>query len=300
MRVVVAGGRGFIGREVVRRLLDSGGGHRVVVATRDAARADPWAGRAETVQAFAGDRLSLGRAFTRADVVVQCVQFPGHPVEVPSLGRTYMEVDGRGTEVAVETARRLGVRRFVYVSGAGAGQGRTQPWFEAKDRAEASVRGSGLEHAILRPSWAYGPGDRSLNRLAAFARFLPFVPVIGDGRTPVWPLHVEDLGRALADAALRPDATSLTLEVGGPERLSMNEVVHTLLSAMGRRRLVLHQPPGLVKVAARGLQLLPEPILTPAAVEFLTQEVEIDPRPAQAFFGFPFRTLAEGLAERLH
>ena len=122
MRVVVAGGTGFIGREVVKLLLERGG-DEVVVTTREPSQSRSWPGRVEEVQAFAGDILSLGKAFTRADVVVNCIQFHNHPVEDPSKGRTYMATDGRGTTVAVEAAKRVGVRRFVYLSGAGRGRG---------------------------------------------------------------------------------------------------------------------------------------------------------------------------------
>ncbi len=198
MRIVVSGGTGFIGRAVVDRLLEDGFDD-VVVTTRDPARPDPWDERVRKVQAFAGDAVSLGRAFTRADVVVHAIQFPNHPVEDPSKGRTYMEVDGRGTETAAHVARALGVRRFVYLSGAGAGQGRPEPWFRAKDMAEAAIRGTGMEHAIFRPSWIYGPGDRTMSRFVAFCRTLPVIPVIGNGGTPVWPAHVEDVARAVAD-----------------------------------------------------------------------------------------------------
>src|SRR6059058_2953246 len=121
MRIVVAGGTGFVGRAVVAELL-SRGGHEIVVTTRNPAR-DPWGGRVRLAQAFAGDPLTLGRAFTHADVVVHTIQFPNHPVEDPKRGRTYLEVDGQGTERAARIARQLGVRRFVYLSGAGAGQG---------------------------------------------------------------------------------------------------------------------------------------------------------------------------------
>src|ERR671919_2960228 len=175
MRIVVAGGTGFIGREVVERLLEAGS-DEVVVTTRDPEK-DLWAGRVRLVQAFAGDSVSLGKAFTGADVVVQAIQFPNHPVEDPSKGRTYLEVDGRGTTVAAQTAKKLGVRRFVYLSGAGAGQGRPQPWFRAKDMAEAAVRETGMEYALLRPSWIYGPRDRSMNRFVTFCRYFPVVPV---------------------------------------------------------------------------------------------------------------------------
>src|SRR4029450_5199562 len=229
MGTVVPGGTGFIGREVVRHLL--AGGHDVTVTTRDPAK-DPWDGRVRLEQAFAGDAATLGKAFTRADVVVHAMQFPNHPVEDPSKGRTYMEVDGKGTEVAVRTAKRVGVRRFVYVSGARAGHGRPQTWFQAKDRAEAAIRESGLEHALLRPSWIYGPNDRSMNRFVTFCRYLPVVPVIGDGTTPVYPSHVDDVARCLAEAATREDAKALTLELGGA-RMTMDEIVRTLQKVLG-------------------------------------------------------------------
>lgn len=295
MRIVVSGGTGFIGSEVVRRLLDAG--HEVVATSREAGK-DLWQGRVRVEQAFAGDAATLGKAFTRADVVVHAIQFPNHPVEDPSRGRTYLEVDGKGTEVAVRAAKRAGVRRFVYVSGAGAGQGRPQPWFQAKDRAEAAIRESGLEHALLRPSWIYGPRDRSMNRFVAFCRYLPVVPVIGSGKTPVNPIHVGDVARCLADAAVREDATALALELGGA-RMTMDEIVRTIQKVLKKRRPLLHHPVGLMKRLVWPMRFLPEPMLSPDAIDFITQEVEIDPRPAQEHFGFPFRALEEGLREYL-
>jgi uncharacterized protein YbjT (DUF2867 family) len=298
MRVVVTGGTGLVGREVVERLVEEDG-VRVVATTRDPERRAFRHVRVEWAQAFAGDPLSLARAFTRADVVVHAAQFPNHPVEDPPRGRSYLEFDGLGTEVAVRAAKACGVRRFVYLSGAGAGQGRPQPWFQAKDRAEAAIRASGLEFVKLRPSWIYGPRDRSMNRFVAFCRYLPFVPVIGDGRTPVYPVHVADVARCVGEAVLRQDAKAVALDVGGPQRLSMDATVRTLLQVLGKRRPILHHPAGLMKPLAALMQLLPKPMLSPGAIDFLLQDVEIDPQPAMDYFGFRFRTLSEGLKEYL-
>ncbi|HET8647660.1 MAG TPA: NAD(P)H-binding protein, partial [Vicinamibacteria bacterium] len=240
-----------------------------------------------------------GKAFTRAEVVVQALQFPNHPVEDPAKGRTYMEVDARGTQVAAAVARKLGVRRMVYLSGAGAGQGREQPWFRAKDLAEAAIREAGLEHSFLRPSWIYGPGDRSMNRFVAFCRYLPVVPVIGDGRTAVHPISVKDVARCVVECVRREDAKDKVLDLGGPERLTMDEIIHTLQRVLGKRRPLLHHPPGLMKLLVRPLALLPNPPLSPAAVDFVTQEVDVDPRPAMEYFGFAFRKLEDGLREYL-
>jgi NADH dehydrogenase len=294
MRIVVAGGTGFIGREVVDRLLETPG-DEIVVTTRDPGRRDSWGGRVRLVQAFAGDALSLGRAFTGAEVVVQAIQFPNHPVEQPRRGRSYLETDGRGTQIAAAAARRVGVRRFVYLSGAGAGQGRPQPWFRAKEMAEAAIRETGLEYAILRPSWIYGPRDHSMNRFVTFCRLLPVVPVIGDGKTTVQPIFVKDVARCVADVVRREDATDKAFDLGGPQRLSMDEIIRTVQRVLGRRRPLLHHPAPLMKVLVLPMLLLPEPMLSPGAIDFILQEVDLDPRPAQEFFGFAFQTLEQGL-----
>ncbi len=298
MRIVVTGGTGFIGREVVHRLLETPGAS-LAVTTRDPGREDPWGGRVERLQAFAGDPLSLGKAFTGAEVVVHAIQFPNHPVEDPARGRSYLEVDGEGTKVAVAVAKKLGVRRFVYLSGAGAGRGLPQPWFRAKDMAEAAIRESGMEHALLRPSWIYGSGDRSMSRFVTFVRWLPVVPVIGDGTTPVFPIYVKDVARCVAEAVLREDVTDKAFDLGGPERLTMDEIIRTVLKVLGRRRLLLHHPARLMKLLVMPMALLPEPILSPGAIDFILQEVDLDPRPAMEYFGFPFRRLEDGLRDYL-
>jgi NADH dehydrogenase len=249
------------------------------------------------VQAFAGDAVSLGRAFTKADVVVQAIQFPNHPVEDRRRGRTYMEVDGKGTSVAAKVAKAVGVRRFVYLSGAGAGQGRPQPWFQAKDLAEAAIREAGLESVLLRPSWIYGPRDRSMNRFVAFCRYLPVVPIVGDGRTRVDPIAVADVARCVVESVRRSDAAGRVFELGGPERLSMDEIVRTVQKVLGKRRPLLHHPVPLMKLLVLPMQVLPQPMLSPGAVEFVTTEVPIDPKPAHDYFGFPFKSLEEGLRE---
>jgi len=298
MRIVVTGGTGFIGREIVSRLLE-GGQHEVAVTTRDPGRGGPWAGRVELIQAFAGDPTSLGRAFARADVVMHAIQFPNHPVEDAAKGRTYLEVDGRGTATAARVAKAMGVRRFVYLSGAGAGQQRPEPWFRAKDIAEAAIRETGMEHALLRPSWIYGPGDRSMSRFVSFCRYLPVVPVIGDGTTPVYPIYVKDVARAAAEAVRREDPMDKALELGGPERLSMDQILHTVQAVLRKRRPLLHHSARLMKLLVLPMQILPEPILSPDAIDFILQEVEIDPKPAMEYFGFPFRRLEDGLRDYL-
>ena len=164
----MAGGTGFIGSRVVDELRRRGE-HRVRVMTRDPARARAKPG-VEYVRGDVTDAASLEAATRGIDVVVHAVQFPNHPVENPRKGWTYEQVDGAGTERMAAAAAKNGVKRFVYLSGAGARPGRTEPWFRAKERAERAITSSGMEYVILRPSWIYGPDDRSMNKFVSFVK----------------------------------------------------------------------------------------------------------------------------------
>jgi len=290
--VLVTGGTGFIGSHIVKHLVDLG--HRVAVMTRGGRSAMP-AG-VEIRRGDVRDAASLQQAMRDVEVVVSAVQFPNHPVENPRRGYTYMAVDGEGTERQAAAAAEAGVRRLVYLSGAGTRPGQTAPWFQAKLRAENAVRESGIPFTIFRPSWVYGPEDRSLNKFVTFARVLPFVPVIGSGQTRVQPIHVDDLARAVATAVELPAAAGQVYEIGGPENLTMDEIVRTMLQAMGKRRPLLHQPAWLMKLATAPLTLLPTPPLSPAAVDFVLMEEPVDNAAVLRDLSIRLRPLAEGLA----
>src|SRR5436309_3540858 len=80
-----------------------------------------------------------------------------------------------------------------------------------------------------------------------------------------------DVGRVIADAALKPEAAGHIFEIGGPEVMSMNDVVTTALEVQGKKRRLLHQPVFLGKTIGTLSALLPSPPLTPDAIDFITE-----------------------------
>lgn len=298
-RVLVAGGTGFIGSHLARRLAQAG--YRVAALSRHPQLAAGGEGRAPAgdipqVRGDVRDVASLGPALQGIDILVIAVQFPTAPVEQPRRGYTYLETDGQGTVNLAAAAKRAGVRRLIYISGAGTREGQTAPWFKAKLLAEAAVRGSGIPFTIFRPSWVYGPEDKSLNRFVGFARTLPFVPVIGDGRTPVQPLHVDDLAEAVLRAIQTPATVGQAYDIGGPAMLTMDEIIRTMLRATHRSRALLHAPAWFVKLATAPLTLLPAPPFSPAAVDFVLMDEPVDNGPLERDLGIIMRPLSEGLA----
>lgn len=299
MNILVAGGTGLIGSHVLRELVATRPSERLHVLTRDPERPFPLAAHVRRIRGEVGDPASLERAARGMDVVIHVVQFPNHPVENPRKGWTYLEVDGRGTVNMVAACRKAGVQRFIYLSGAGVRPGRPEPWFQAKAMAEEAIQKSGLPYVIIRPSWVYGPGDRSVNKFVKMARFLPFMPVIGDGEGKVQPVSVFDVARVVALAVDLPEATNRIFEVGGPEALTMNQILQTVLRVVGKRRPLVHHPVWLMKAVASILRFLPTPPLTPAAIDFILMEELVDPTETERVFGVKFERLEDGLRRYL-
>ncbi len=294
--VLVAGATGFLGSSFVREL--AARGHRVVALGRDQDRIRRrFQGLA--LEARSGDVTrpdSLRDAFQDVSTVIQCVQFSGFPVEDPSRGLTFMEVDGRGTRNLVEGARAASVQRFVYLSGVGADPSSDRTWYRAKAFAEGSVRDSGLEYTIIRPSWVYGPEDRSLNLFIRALRLNPlFFPQIGDGAQRLNPLYVGDLAAVVADAVETRSAPGEIFELGGPIVYSLDEIIRIAMEVTAQSKPIVHFPVPFVKFAAWLAELAPRQMLSRDAVDFLLQSAVADNSRFRKLFDRQLTPLPEAL-----
>lgn len=297
MNVVVAGGTGLLGRAITKALLDAG--HTVVVASRSQPARDPIDARASWVRADVTDPSTLPAALAGADAVVDAVQFPNSPIEDPKKGLTFERIDLGGTKNLVDAAKAAGVPRFVGLSGVGAAEDAEFHWLRYKWAEEQHVKASGVPFTMFRPSWIYGPRDVSLNRFLGFARFLPFIPIVGDGKTRISALFIDDLAAHVVAAVERDDVRGRIFEIGGPDVLSMDEVVRAALKAAGKKRFLMHQPASLMRMVAGIAQRLPGRLLTPDAVDFITMDGVADTGPLVEAFGLRLTPIAEGLATYL-
>lgn len=300
MKVVVVGGTGFLGRHIVDALTRAG--HEVVVLARDPKRAAtiPQLAPVSVVVGDVTDAASLQRKFDGADAVVYAVGFPNYPMELPRRGLTFHRYEVHGTHHVVAEAKRAGVGRFLYVSGAGASPASDKSWYRAKGLAEEVIARSGLAYLFLRPSWAYGPEDRALNRFAQIARVSPVIPVPA-GRQPqrIQPVYVDDIAEIARRAFEVEDAWNRVLEVGSRQVLTMQEVVRTMLHVMRKRRLVMTVPVKLLQVATLPLVLLPKPPMTPSGIDFATQSGLVDIGDLERVLGITPRPLVDGLSSYL-
>jgi nucleoside-diphosphate-sugar epimerase len=132
----------------------------------------------------------------------------------------------------------------------------------------------------------------------SLSRWLPFVPVVGDGEQWLQPVFIDDVAEALAQAA-EADGPTGTFEIGGPEVMSMNKVLSTAMDVMGKRKPLIHFPAFLPKAAGTVAQFLPNPPLSPDAVEFVTGDALADTSNLLEAFDLRLTPLREGLATYL-
>ncbi len=296
--IAVAGGTGFVGGEIARELRRRGR-HVVVLSSRGEGARGQLPDDIELRSADVRDPAGLGAALEGVDELVISLAFPGLPVEQPSKGYTFMEVDAGGTQRLIAAGRQAGVRRVVYLSGAGAGHDAQRHWFRAKAVAEDAVRGSGMAWTILRPTWVYGSGDVSLNRFLGFTRSLPFVPLTNLGRQLLAPVFVGDVARLAADSLEQDAAVEQVFEVGGPEAMSMREVIGRAMSVAGLHKPLIPGPAPLLKMAAWPMRFLPNPPLSPDAVDFVNQPATVDIEPLLRSMPRTLTPLEAGLATYL-
>lgn len=292
---LVSGGTGFVGSAIVAELQKRG--EAVAVLGRDAAKIQrSFAGKVEARAGDVRNPETLLQALSGMDTVINAVQFPTSPIEVPRRGWTFEAIDYQGTVNQVDAAKQAGVKRFVYVSGVGAAADAEKHWFRFKWQAEQHLVNSGLEWAVVRPTWVYGPGDHALNRLLGFTNFLPFLPLFGDGKQPMQPVFVDDVGRVVADAATNPAAANQVFELGGPEVMSMNDVLKTALDVKGRKRFILHQPIFVGKLIGTLASLAPiTPPLSADAVDFIASPATADTSNLERVLNPRLTPLREGL-----
>ena len=255
--ILVTGGTGFVGPHIVRALRVEDRPVRVLVRDEtDPGRLRAWG--CETVVGDMTDASSLRRAVDGCEAVVHLVAL------ITGKPREFEAVMERGTRELVAAAREAGVRRFVLMSALGVDEETKElvPYYRAKWEMEQTVKESGLEHVIFRPSFIFGREGGALAQFRRIAKLAPLTPIVGPGTQRIQPIWVEDVGAYFAASIDRAEAANRTFEVGGPDVVTWNEFWTRLKTSLGIRRPSLHLPFALMRIQATVLERLPKPPVT--------------------------------------
>jgi NADH dehydrogenase len=295
-QVFVTGATGFVGHAVLQRLCAAGYPVRCLVRQGSEA-ALRGQGAIARIEGDVLDRRSLEEGMAGCDAVIHLV---GIIREHPTHGVTFDLLHTQATQNVLEAATAAGIRRYLHMSALGTRPGAAARYHQTKWAAEEAVRASGLEWTIFRPSIIYGRGDGLMTLLASMIRRLPAVPVIGSGRQRLQPVPVEQVAAGFVGALDLAATIKQTYAVGGPEPVTMIELLDLIGRVLGRRRVLrVHVPVGVMRPVARVLHPLPGFPVTPDQLLMLGEDSVCDPRPFFKTFTLEPIPLAVGLERML-
>lgn len=293
--ILVTGGTGFVGNAIVRELLESS--FKVRVLARHPEKAKELA--ASGCQLYNGDVTSISSVLKAITPEIETVI---HLVGIlaESKGASFRAVHVDGTRNVVEACKGMGVGRLLHMSALGAREGAVSEYHRTKWEAEEIVRASGLDYTIFRPSVIFGALDHFTTVFAKMMRLSPVVMVPGSGQSRMQPVFVEDVAKAYALALKRKDTIGRTLELGGPEVLTFDEIIERIGEVAGRQRRKLHVPMPLMRAnALLAEKLMSKPPFSRDALKMLEEDNTTNLNALVEVFGLKPKALAEGMREYL-
>ncbi len=262
--ILVTGGTSFIGRAILRQLVEQGRRVRTLLGPSRQSPALPRGVPTEVALAAPLDERGIRAALVGVDTVIHA---DGTPVPGAPEARLAQEVEA--ARILAQAASQAHVRRLLLISHVGADRASALPLLRAKGLVEQAFEASGIPSIILRSGVLFGPGDGFTTSVAMLLAVSPLFLLPGDGSVLLQPLWVEDLATCVL-WALDGSVSQGTFEIGGPEFLTMEEVAVLVMQAMHiRRPMVPFRQPYLRALAWVLSRALPQSPVSPLWLDYL-------------------------------
>ena len=238
--ILIVGGSGFLGREVAKLLLSQGKQVRVLVRTLAKVEDLKQAG-AEVIQGDLIHPPSLMRACQGVDRVLAAANsFLGK-------GKNKAEaVDEAGHRALIDAAKVSGVTHFVYTSMLGVSPDHPFDYARMKYSIEEYLKASGLSYTILRSAWYMEQNVHLYNGKSILESGK--TSLLGNGTKPRNFIAVRDVAQFAVLAMLTPKLKNRTIDIGGPQNATNNQVAALYGKIAGITPKVSHMPPLMARV----------------------------------------------------
>ena len=294
MDIIIAGGTGFVGSHMVRNLLADG--HRPILIVRKAPKSKT--SIPDDAAVIVHDPSEpFDKSDLKADAIINLV---GIIREFPSKGITFEKAHFEVTKNLVDLAQKNKIGHYLQMSALGVGPEARTGYLKTKLKSEEYLKSSSLKWTIFRPSMIYGPGGEAMRLFTRMVKYLPIVPVIGDGRYKLQPVHVDDVCTAYMKALKDDRAIGRIFEFGGPQILTFNQILDEIGRVIGRKIVPrFHQPVGFTHFMAGLFGRCPWFPVTNEQIIMLLDDSFTEDNSMYELFDFEPRPFDLGLAEYL-
>jgi NADH dehydrogenase len=265
--VLVTGAAGMVGIHTCRELTKKGWQIRALI--RDPAKAAMALGQlpVEFRVGDVRDATTLRSSLSGCGAVIHLAA-----IAIEKNGDSYRESNTAATERLISAARAENVSRVIFMSQNGADSRSPYPFLRSKGVAQDSVKTSGLQWTILRPSVIFGPEDQFVNVLGRLIRLTPKVfPLPGGGSARFQPIAVDDVARVIRLCLEKKETVTQSYDLGGAVPLTLRQMTERILAAMGTQRTIVAVPiKALRPLLAMAQRLIPNPPVTASLLDLLS------------------------------
>lgn len=237
-RALVTGASGYVGGQVVPRLLDEGWTVRVLTRRRASMDGKPWVDRVEVAEGDVGSADDMRRALEDVDAAWYLVHSMDDQPD-------FAERDREAATHFSEAATSAGVSRIVYLGGLHPDDEILSPHLASRVEVGRILLDSGVPTAVLQAAVVLGDGSASFDMLRYLTTRLPAMVAPKWLDNKIQPIAIDDVVTLLVGAGSLPPEVNRTFDIGGPEVLTYREMIARFSDATGRRRPLVATVPVL-------------------------------------------------------
>jgi NADH dehydrogenase len=294
MKLFVTGSTGFVGNHVLNAFLEQDHQVRALVRPRSEFKLKR-PEDVEKVTGTVGEVEDLVQGMQGCDAAIHLV---GIIRAFPSQGITFERLHTEATANVIAAAKEAGVTRILHMSALGAREDGPTSYLRTKFAAEELVRQSGLDYTIFRPSLIFGRGGEALKMFGDMVKKI-VVPIIGDGQYRFQPVSVTTVAQGFEKSLTLEGAKGQTLDVGGPDNVTFDEIMDILARVMGKTIVKVHMPVYPLKMVTSLLQHAPGYPLTTEQITMLLEGSTCDEKPFYDVLGLEPIPLEQTLREAI-
>ena len=294
MQVFVTGSTGFVGNHVLHELVEKG--HQVKALVRPGS--EHKLKRPDDVETIPGTVEEIADLIQGMQGCEAAIHLVGIIRAFQSRDITFERLHTEAAANVIGAAKEAKVQRLLHMSALGAREDGPTAYLRTKFAAEELVRQSGLNYTIFRPSLIFGRGGEAIKMFADMVKKY-VVPIIGDGQYRFQPVSVTTVAQGFEKGLDPETANDQTLDVGGPDNVTFDEIMDTLARVMGKSIVKIHMPILPLRLATSALQHAPGYPLTTDQITMLLEGSTCDEKPFYELLGLEPISLEQTLRDAI-
>ncbi len=258
--ILVFGSTGFIGRSLMKRLLQNG--DKLICPVRNANRVkrnilSGDIGQIEVIEFDIHNLEEIKTLIANSDLVINLI---GILYEKNNLS---FELVHYLLPKKIANYCELYKKPFLHVSGLGSTFQTKSNYLISKKMGEEFIENNNTNHIIVRPSTVYGEEDNFFNLFGKMAKILPFLPLIKNGMTKFQPIYVNDLSLLIFNLLNNFEKhKNSNIAAVGNEIFTFKEILSHIFLSLKKKERFFYIPSFLAIIQGKVLEKLPKPLFT--------------------------------------